>query len=133
MRDEMFDDHSVQPSLPPAIRTAAATVAGATVDTAGNRNFFRTAMMVAFAGAITDGTNTMKLQESDDGTTWSDAINPDGGTPVMGVPQANTTARVSYNGNKRYLRASVTTAGATVGGTVGAVIILASGSGRPVT
>lgn len=140
MRDSMYDDTAARPSLAPAVRAANGTVTGTAVDMQGSRNYFRVAMMVVMAGAITDGTHTVTLQDSDDGTTgWVDVPSEgrEGSFPVFATGQANTVARVGYLGRKRYVRASITTSGAPgtpVGGTIGAVVLLSSGSGKnPVT
>ncbi len=131
----MFDDTAVRASLPPAMRAAAATVNGATVDTMGAGNFFRSAMAVAYAGAITDGTHTPSLQDSDDGTTWANvpADLLQGAFTAFATASQNTVQRVAYLGSRRYLRVNVTTAGVTTGGLVGALVLLSSGSGAPVS
>jgi hypothetical protein len=135
VRDTMQDDTSARPSIAPLLRSANATVNGTGVDLQGTGNFFRTAMLLVIAGAITDGTHTFKLQESDDNTSFTDVAAGDlqGTLTAVTTANANTVQRQSYTGSKRYLRASVTTAGATTGGTFGAVILLAQGSGQPVT
>lgn len=139
MRDSMYDDTAVRVSLAPAVRSADGTVSGTAVDMAGTRNNFRVAMMVVTAGAVTDGTHTVSLEESDDGTTgWAAvaAANLEGSSAVITSANPNTVHRVGYNGNKRYIRASITTSEAPatpVGGIVSAVILLGQGSGRPVT
>ena len=135
MRDELYDDMAAASSLPSAIRTAAATVPGTTVDTQGaNHNNYRSAMVIAVAGAVTDGTHTVKIQESPDNSTWTDvpAGSVMGDSGVFATAQANTTQRLVYLGSMRYIRAAVTTAGATVGGVVSAIVVMKDGSGRPV-
>lgn len=131
MRDSMWDDTAVRVSLPPAARTTAATVNGTAVDTRGNNNFFQQAMVVAVAGTVTDGTHTVKVQDSDDGTTgWADV-------PASAVQgsltqlASNTVQRLAIDQiTRRYLRCVVTTGGTpTTGGVVGAVIVLRGDSG----
>lgn len=140
MRDSMFDDTAARLSLAPTVRSANGVVAGTAVDMAGTGNNFRVAMLVVVAGAITDGTHTVNLEESPDGTTGWTAVGADdrqGAFPAFAAAQANTVARVGYIGNKRFLRASITTSGAPgtpVGGTVAAIILMSQGSGQnPVT
>lgn len=140
MRDSMQDDTAARLTIAPALRAANATVNGTGVDLAGTGNFFRTGMLVVLAGAVTDGTHTFVLQESDDNSTFTNVAAADlqgslaavasGGGTVSGP---NTVQRQSYTGSKRYLRANVTTAGATTGANTAAVILLAQGSGQPVT
>jgi hypothetical protein len=136
MRDSLYDDVAARLALAPAVRTAAATVNGPSIDIAGTRNFFRVGMFVVTAGAITDGTHTIVLEDSDTGSGgWAPiaAGNLEGSPPVLATAQANSVARVAFANTRRYVRCSLTTAGATVGGTVSAVCLLSAGSGRPVT
>ena len=135
MRDSMQDDTSARLSIAPLLRSANTTVNGTGVDLSGTGNFFRTAMMLVIAGAITDGTHTFKLQESDDNSTFTDVAAGDlqGTLTAVSSANANTVQRQSYTGSKRYLRAVVTTATATTGGNTASVILLAQGSGQPVT
>jgi hypothetical protein len=135
MRDVMQDDTSARVSIVPLLRSANAAVNGTGVDLTGTGNFFRSAMLLVIAGAITDGTHTFKLQESDDNSSFSDVAAGDLSGSLTAVTTANASSvqRQSYTGSKRYLRAVVTTAGATTGGNTAAVIIMGSGSGAAVT
>jgi len=136
MRDSLYDDVGARFSLAPAIRTAAATVNGTAVDTVGTKNNFRVGMVVVVAGAITDGTHTIGLEDSANGTTGWTAVAAElleGTPPVLTTAEANSVARLAFSRTRRYVRVTVTTASATVGGTVGAAVLLAAGSGRPVT
>jgi len=135
VRDSMQDDTSAKISLTIAARTANATVNGTGVDMQGTGNFFRTAMLLVVAGGVTDGTHTVTLQESDDNTTFTAVAAGDlqGSLTAVSSANANTVQRQSYIGSKRYLRASVTTTGATSGGTYGGLILLHQGSGAAVT
>ena len=135
MRDVMQDDTSARLSVPPLLRSANTAVNGTGVDLVGTGNFFRSAMLLTIAGAITDGTHTFKLQESDDNSTFTDvgAADLSGSLTAVTTANASSVQRQSYTGSKRYLRAVVTTSGATTGGNTAAVIIMASGSGATVT
>jgi hypothetical protein len=135
VRDSMQDDTSARVTLAPALRATNATVNGTSVDLAGTGNFFRSAMLVVLAGAITDGTHTFKLQESDDNSTFTDVAAADlqGSLTAVTTAQANSAQRQSYVGSKRYLRGVVTVASATTGGNTAAVILMNQGSGQPVT
>jgi len=135
MRDVMQDDTSARVTIVPLLRSANTAVNGTGVDLTGTGNFFRAAMLLVIAGAITDGTHTFKLQESDDNSTFTDVGAGDLSGSLTAVTTANASSvqRQSYTGSKRYLRAVVTTAGATTGGNTAAVIIMASGSGATVT
>jgi len=138
MRDSMIDDVAARPSLAPAVRDAAGATAGAAVDLAGTRNYFRTVMLVAVAGEITDGTHTLTVEHSDNGSTgWTEvpAELHDGGALVaFDDSNGSTVQRLALRDTKRYLRAKVTVGGSpATGGVVGALFLLGSGSGRPVT
>jgi hypothetical protein len=141
LRDSMYDDTAVRPSLSPAARATNGSVDGTTVDMQGTRNWFRVAMLIVVAGPITDGTHTVTLQDSEDGATgWVDvpADAREGAFPALTTADSNTARRVGYLGRRRYVRARITTTGAPattpVGGIIGAVILLRGGRGQtPVT
>lgn len=113
-----------QNSLAPAARNASADGTG--IDLAN----FASATVVFVVGAITDGTHTPKVQESDDNSAFTDvaAANLIGSLAVLA---ANTNQRVGYRGAKRYIRAVSTVAGATTGGVYAAVVIRACGRKQP--
>lgn len=106
-------------SINPAAYNTAQT--GASADLSG----YDAAMAVMHCGAITDGTHTPKLQESDDNSTFTDvaAADLDGSFAAM---TANTIQRVGYVGAKRYIRVYVTSSGTT-----GAVYVAVIGLGKP--
>lgn len=131
MRDSMYDDTAARLTLATALRTNG-TVNGTAVDTVGTGNYFRSAMLLVVGGTITDGTHTVALQDSDDGSTFT-AVPADQVQGSLVAVTANSVQRLAYLGAKRYLRAVVVTSGATTGGTTSAVILLAQGSGAPVT
>ncbi|NUT96733.1 MAG: hypothetical protein HOY78_32400 [Saccharothrix sp.] len=115
-------------SLAPAARTA--TTNGASVDLAG----YDAAAVVINHGAWTDGTHTFAVQESDDNATFAAvaAADLDGTAPaVSSAAQNNTVTVVGYRGRKRYLRASVTVAGATTGAVYSAMVLRANPRVRP--
>lgn len=136
-KSTLYNDVLARASLPVAVRTAAATVNGTGVDKAdpsGGYDGFTTCVMVAVAGTITDGTHTIVLQDSDDNATFAAAAATDiqGGPIAWTTANANNVAEIGYTGGKRYVRASVTTAGATSGGTFGAIFILGGETSTPV-
>jgi len=103
-------------SLPPLLRTAGSN--GSAVDCS---EAYRVAIFVQ-VGAITDGTHTIKIQESDSsGSGFADVAAGDQlGSFVTLV--ANTNQVVSYIGSKRYLRAVNASSGST-GGNFGVVMV----------
>lgn len=113
---ETFD---VQNSLQPAARIATANGAGVDLQN------FGAAVAVATFGAWTDGTHTIKLQESDDNSSFADvaAAQVDGSNPaVSGSGGASQSYRLGYLGSKRYIRAVTTVSGATTGAVYGVQI-----------
>lgn len=109
-------------TLAPAVRTANTAVNGTGVDLQG----YEAAYALVHFGAYTDGTHTPKLQESDDNSSFTDVAAADqvgSFTAAAAVGAANTTQKVAYRGNKRYIRIVMTTAGATSGAGSGAVIV----------
>lgn len=137
MRDSMYDDTAVRVSLLPAVRAANGAVNGTVVDTAGTKNYFRSAMVVVLAGTVTDGTHAVTVQDSDDGTGgWSNVATTQGSLPAITTVNDEAVYRMGVDVARRFLRAVITTSGAPgtpVGGVIGAVILLSQGSGRPVT
>lgn len=117
-RADLDNDISIATSLTTqAARTTSANGTG--VDLSG----FRAAAVFFMVGAITDGTHTPKLQESDDNSSFSDvaAADQDG---TLAALTANTNQKVSYKGRKRYIRAVVTVTGSpSTGGFYTATVI----------
>lgn len=73
-------------------------------------------MFVFLPGAITDGTHTPKLQESDSsGSGYTDVAAADQ-VGTLAALSANTVQQVSYIGSKRYVRAVVTVTGSPATG-----------------
>jgi len=114
---------SIEQSLTPAARTANTTGTG--VDLAG----FHSAAVYIITGAITDGTHTFEVQESDDNTTFTAVADSDlhGTEPAVGATDDNKVYEIGYKGKKRYIRVSVTVTSATTGGVYGAFVV----RGRP--
>jgi hypothetical protein len=111
MRDAIHE-LDVVVGLPFADYTAGAT--GPTIDLAG----YSGAGIFVLPGAIA-GTHSITVQESADGSVWANV----GAGNLIGVLanlSANTRQKVSYVGNKRYIRLASASAGGT--GTFGAVV-----------
>lgn len=114
-------------ALPIATRTANTTVNGTTVDRTDTN---ATVMFAVNAGTITDGSVAITIQESDDNSTWANAASTDiqgGPTLTFATAQSNTVAELGYTGRKRYVRITHIQTGATSGGAMGAVAVLAGG------
>jgi hypothetical protein len=118
----MYDDTAARQTLAPAVRTNG-TVTGNAIDARG----YQVAMVIVSAGAITDGTQTIAVQDSDDGSTnWQPyAGQTQGSVPTLATAQQNAVYRLALDTiPRRYLRVNITVAGATTGGAVGATILL---------
>lgn len=125
MRDIISNISAVQ-ALAPAVQTAAAD--GLAVDLKG---FNRVAFVIATGAVAGSGDFSIKLQESDDGVAFTDAV----ASVVLGtVPatlEAASTYKLGYVGFKRYVRLALTKAGGT-SIALGAVAVLADPAIRPV-
>ena len=118
-------------TLAPSVAQGAhtATVNGATVDTAG----YDGAALYVFPGTWTDGTHTVKLQDSPDNATWTDVAAAQLSGTLVAITSAPTAVngKLGYVGANRYLRAVATVAGATTGAVYAAFIILSRGRKLP--
>lgn len=109
---------SVNQSLPPASRTASAN--GTTVSTSD----YESVMVTFAAGTVTDGTHTPSVEVSQDGgSTWTALTDADLVGPLVAIT-TNSTQTVGYVGRANAVRAVVTVAGATSGGTYAATVTL---------
>lgn len=133
MKRTVYNSTLAAVTLSPAARTATAN--GVTVDrrTPALSNF-RSAMLVVVAGTVTDGTHDIKLQESDDNSSWSDvdAAYLQGGAISLTSANDEQVYELGYTGYARYLRAVATVATATSGGVYGAVIVLSDARRTPI-
>lgn len=124
---------------------AAVTVLPATIDTTANGTTvdrsspslsnFRSAMLVVVAGTVTDGTHAIKLQESDDDSSWSDVAAAHLQGDAISLTSANDEQvhEIGYTGDARYLRAVTTVTGSpTTGGVYGAFIVLGDARRTPI-
>ena len=123
MRD-IKSNADVVKSVDPATYNSDQTGAG--VDLRG----FASSMAVIQSGALTDGTHTPKLQESDDNSVYSDVSAADLEGALANI-SANTIQRTGYKGSKRYVRVFVTSSGAT-GAIYSASIVRGLPSAAPV-
>ncbi|MGV9755432.1 hypothetical protein ACWDUC_06290 [Streptomyces tricolor] len=126
MRQSLYNVARAKATLAIAARTNG-TVNGTSVDLHENKDASRSAMLVVHTGTITDGSHAVILQESDDNAAWTTVAATDlqGTAPTIASTDDDTVFELGYKGYKRYLRASVTTSGATTGGVFGATIVRA--------
>ena len=127
MKLDLVNLIGVSTSLAPAARTTTANGTG--VALAG----FNSVAILFVVGAITDGTHTVKVQESDDNSTYTDVAAGDliGSLSAL---SANTNQKVGYKGSKPYVRAVTTITGSTsTGGVYSAVVIRGDAIKQPVS
>lgn len=124
--NDLYDNVKVLSAIRPDILRVNGAVNGATVDRKIDRTFFRSVMFMIQSGAITDGSHVVNVQESDNGTDWTDADASliRGTEPTIVLANDDVTYELAYTGNARYVRLQLTTTGATTGGFVDAVAIL---------
>lgn len=120
LKRDAHNQIAVATSIAPA-GNRTASVNGSGVDLAG----YNAAAVAFVPAALTDGTYTPKLQESDDNSSFSDVAAADQ-SGTLAAFTANTIQEVSYTGTKRYIRAVVTVAGASTGGIFAAIVIRAN-------
>ncbi len=124
--DDVYDNCKARVALPPAALRTTGTVTGTTVDRREGRVLFRSAMFVINAGVVTDGTHTPNVQESTDGTNWTNVADKH----LLGAETAITSANdervfeIGYRGKARYIRLQLVSATATTGGFIDAVCVL---------
>lgn len=102
-------------TINPAVYNSNPPLAG--VDLRG----FDSAMAVIQSGALTDGTHTPKLQESDDNSAYTDVTASDLDGSFTNIA-ANAVQRVGYKGSRRYIRVFVASNG-TTGALYGASVL----------
>lgn len=105
MRD-IKNNVDIVKSIDPATYNSDQTGTG--VDLRG----FGSSMAAIQSGALTDGTHTPKLQESDDDSAYTDVASADLGGSFANI-SADAIQRVGYKGAKRYVRVFVTSSGTT--------------------
>ncbi|MGP4088547.1 hypothetical protein [Streptomyces sp. KR55] len=134
-RRSVYTNVTPRATLAIASRTANTTVNGASVDRNVGGDMHRSAMVMVHTGTITDGTHTVEVQDSDDNSTFAAVADAflQGTEPAIGATDDDKLFVIGYIGERRYLRVSVTTAGATGGGTFGAVILLGEPRRGPVS
>lgn len=136
MRRSLYPSGKALKALSVTAIAADGATNGDTVDRyqvgGGRGSFHGGVLFVALAGTVTDGTYTLSVQDSENGSAWADASDYDvqGGPAVLSA--SNTVAELGYNGTKRYCRLVVTAADVTEGGTVGAVAYIDGGQPRAV-
>jgi hypothetical protein len=125
MRD-LFSNIGAVQALAPAVQSAA--VDGTAIDLKG---VGRVALVVNTGAIAGSGDFGLKLQESDDGSTFADAPASLVDSNAPATLDAASVYRLGYRGWKRYVRLVLTKAGGT-SIAAGAVAVLGSVADRPV-
>jgi len=127
--DNVYDNIAFNDSAVPQSFSGSSAVDGSSVDTQGFNSAVIKASGAAASGSPSAATLAVKLQESSDNSTWSDALDTTGTvigfTLTVTSAAASNLARIEALGTtrKRYLRAVITPA--FTGGTSPAALGLA--------
>lgn len=132
----LYDAHSelnlVRMISPAAIINGNATTTSQIIDVSE----YGTLEVVIQPGAVTDGTWTCSLYESDDsgmaGETAVSASDLLGSAPTLTSADANTIHKFGYIGNKRYVRFKAVQAAAAVGGYLCVIAVQTRAHTKPV-
>ncbi|MFG2328252.1 hypothetical protein ACGFMM_01365 [Streptomyces sp. NPDC048604] len=88
---------------------------------------FRSALVVIHAGAVTDGTHTVEVQDSPNGSDWTAVADQylQGSEPAITSSNDDRIHEIGYTGHQRYLRVVITPSGSpATGGIYGATVLL---------
>jgi hypothetical protein len=114
------------------------TTSGATVNTFPDI-CYESLEFVIRSTAYTDGTYTPNIQDSPDGTNWTNVDNsfliPDDGTAESGavINANNQIKRLGYVGKQQFVRLQIVSTSVTTGATLNAVAVLSHASNLPTT
>jgi len=125
MRD-LVSNIGVAQAIAPAVKSAAAD--GLAIDLKG---FNRVAFVINTGAIVSDGDFGVKVQESDDGSAFTDADASDVQGTVPATLAATSAYKLGYIGSKRYARLGLTKAGGT-SIALGAVAVLGDPAFAPV-
>lgn len=127
----LHDTAVVKASIGPASRTNG-TVNGTAVGlTASGAD---SALVAFISGAVTDGTHTPSVEESDTGTGGWTAV-PVGQLTgsLTPITTSNALVEVGVQRSKAFLRAVLVTTAATTGGNTAAVVVLGESGSTPIS
>lgn len=132
MRQSLYGTLVAKPSIAPAL--IASTATGAAVDRLVDGDAARSAMILVHAGVVTDGTHTIEVQDSPNGSDWT-AVAAEflqGTEPAITSSNDVQIHEIGYTGHQRYLRVVSTVSGSpSTGGVYGAEILLGWGRKLP--
>jgi hypothetical protein len=126
MRQSVYNTVLARTTIAPgAARTTNTT--GATVDRLVDGDAARSAMVVVSVGTVTDGTHTVVIEDSANGSAWNAVADEflQGSEPAVTSANDERLFEIGYTGHQRYVRASVTVSGSpSTGGLYSAVVLL---------
>lgn len=134
MRRSVYNTVVAKPSIAPAL--IAATTNGSAVDRLLDGDAARSAMILVHAGTVTDGTHTIQVQDSPNGSDWTAVADEflQGTEPAITSSNDVQIHEIGYTGHQRYLRVVSTVSGApATGGVYGATVLLGFGRKLPPT
>jgi len=119
---DLHSDLDVSQDIATVAHNGNAAVEGTGVDFSN----YTSCVVIFEAGAVTDGTHTPTVEESNDGTTWTTVAAADLHGTLVPVTTANDplVQTVGYKGEMSNVRAVWTDATSTTGAVTGALIIL---------
>jgi hypothetical protein len=108
---------------------------GIAVDLGVFSNNFRDVDFHILSGTLTDGSYAVTVEESDSSGSGFAAVDSSrvlGSLPTFAATDDNVLNSVGVRPLKRYVRIVVTATGATTGGVLAAIAVLANGGNNPV-
>jgi len=123
MSIDLLDEIDIAQDIKPQTIASNTTTNGSGFDR--NANPARRHSVVFSAGTLADGDFALKVQEKDDGGSWSDVAADDLDGTLSDFTSTNdeTQEEVGYLGTADQLRAVITTNNVTSGGPVAAYVI----------
>jgi hypothetical protein len=136
-RRSIYANIRVRPTIPILTRTGNATTAGTAVPLNYNSQQFRMAFLLLVTGAVVDGSHTVSVEESANGSTGWTAVPSDRLEGTIATITGTNDDAIYEQGIipdplKPFLRCVVVQTAATTGATFGAWIILSSSNYTPV-
>lgn len=125
MRRSLYNTCRAKVSILPAVYDE--TVTGSTVDRLVDGDASRSVMFVLSVGTVTDGTHTVEVQDSPNGSDWTAVANEflQGAEPALTSANDERVHEIGYTGHQRYVRVVSTVSGSPVtGGVYSAVVLL---------
>lgn len=124
MSIDLVDEIDETISVEPQTISSDTTTNGSAHDVNSNPDLQQKAIIVP--GSITDGTFAIKLQEQDDGGSWSDVSSGDldgSFSDITSSSNNNSIQEVGYLGTKDQIRMVVTSTSTTSGGDLCGLIV----------